>query len=120
MKIAIPVAASIPTMTTVPRIRLETAPAPVAIQSGEDPRMKAKDVIRIGRRRKRAPSSAASSKSRPFSNSAFANSTIRIAFFAASPIKQPQERAKDRDRHRQQDGERERPALVKCRKDQEH
>jgi len=75
------VAASIPTITTVPRMRRASAPAPEAIQRGADPKMKANEVIRMGRRRRRAPSSAASIKSRPFANSALANSTIRIAFF---------------------------------------
>jgi len=55
-------------------------------QSGKLPAMNAIEVISNGRRRKRAPSNAASNKSRPFSNSVLANSTIRIAFFAASPI----------------------------------
>ena len=86
MKIAMEVAANIPTITTVPRIRREVAPAPEAIHNGADPKMKANEVIRMGRKRKRAPSSAASIKSRPFSNSALANSTIKIAFFAARPI----------------------------------
>ena len=80
------VAASIPTMTTVPRMRREAAPEPVAIQSGTHPRMNAKEVIRIGRKRSVAPSSAASTTSFPFSSSFFANSMIRIAFFAARPI----------------------------------
>jgi len=48
--------------------------------------MNANEVIKIGRRRKRAPSSAASSSGLPFSYSSFANSTIRIAFFAANPM----------------------------------
>src|SRR2546427_10833430 len=57
-----------------------------ANHNGADPKMKANEVIRMGRKRKRAPSRAASIRSRPFSNSALANSTIRIAFFAARPI----------------------------------
>ena len=80
------VAASMPATTTVPRICREAAPAPWAIQSGTQPRMKANEVIRIGRRRSRAPSSAASARLRPFSDSALANSTIRMAFLAARPI----------------------------------
>jgi hypothetical protein len=48
--------------------------------------MKASEVIRIGRSRKRAASTAASQRLRPRSSSCLANSTIRIAFFAASPI----------------------------------
>ena len=126
-----------PTITTVPRIRRPAAPDPEAIHNGTQPRMNAKDVIRMGRRRRRAPSSAASTRSRPFSNSVFANSTIRIAFFAASPIEHDQtdlrvhvqvvaaqpeagEGAEDRDRHRQQHRERQRPALIERRQNQEH
>ena len=47
--------------------------------------MKANDVIRIGRNRKRQASITASSRGRPSSSISRANSTIRIAFFAASP-----------------------------------
>src|SRR5882724_8225904 len=54
MKIAMEVAANIPTITTVPRMRREAAPAPVANHSGADPKMKANEVIRMGRKRKRA------------------------------------------------------------------
>ena len=46
----------------MPRICRPAAPAPLAIQSGTQPRMKAKEVMRIGRRRSRAPSSAASTR----------------------------------------------------------
>src|SRR4029434_1858713 len=46
------VAVSMPLMTTVPRMRRDAAPEPSAIHSGTQPRMKANDVIRIGRRRK--------------------------------------------------------------------
>jgi len=48
--------------------------------------MKANEVMRIGRSRRRAPFKAASTSDAPFSSSAFAYSTIRIAFFAESPI----------------------------------
>ena len=85
-KIAIPVAASMPTMTTVPRTLRDTAPEPVAVQSGTQPRMKAKDVMRIGRSRSLAPSSAASTRLLPSFCCRTANSTIRMAFLAASPI----------------------------------
>ena len=60
-----PVAASIPEMTVVPRIWRPAAPAPCAIHSGTQPRMNAKDVIRIGRSRSRAPSRAASTSGSP-------------------------------------------------------
>ena len=86
MKIAIVVAASMPPMTALPMMRRETAPAPVARTSGRTPRMKAKAVMMIGRSRSRAPESVASTSAFPDSYSSFANSTIRIAFLAASPI----------------------------------
>src|SRR5690348_15182795 len=44
MKIATSVAASIPVMTTVPRMRRDVAPAPWAIQSGRQPNTNANDV----------------------------------------------------------------------------
>ena len=83
---AMSVEASIPPTTVDPSTRRETAPDPVAIASGTHPRMKAKAVIRIGRKRSFAASSAASMTGRPFSTSSLANSTIRIAFLAARPI----------------------------------
>src|SRR5262249_51240566 len=75
-----------PEITTVPRICRAAAPDPEENHNGKQPAMNASDVINKGRRRKRVPSSAASKSPRPFSNSIFANSTIRIAFFAARPI----------------------------------
>ena len=75
-----------PPNTVVPIDWRLAAPAPVAIISGTTPRMKAKAVIRIGRSRSRAASIAASTISRPSSRRRLANSTIRIAFLAASPI----------------------------------
>src|SRR5947207_9764972 len=62
-KTAMPVAANMPPMTTVPKMRRDIAPAPEAVQSGTQPRMKAKEVIKMGRRRIRAPVSAASTRS---------------------------------------------------------
>ena len=56
------------------------------ITSGKVPRMKAKLVIRIGRRRAPAASTAASMAVSPRSSACLANSTIRIAFFAASAM----------------------------------
>src|ERR1700722_6682315 len=72
-----------PPITAVPIIWRATEPAPVAIHSGTQPRMNAKEVIRIGRKRSLAPSSAASTRGLPFSYCSLANFTIRIAFFAA-------------------------------------
>ena len=84
-KIARNVAASMPPMTPVPTECRAPAPAPVEIASGSTPRMNASEVIRIGRKRSRAASIAAADVDRPSSCRRSANSTIRIAFFAASP-----------------------------------
>ena len=59
---------------------------PLATHNGTHPRMNANDVIRIGRSLSFAPSSAASTRLIPSSSRATANSTIRIAFFAARPM----------------------------------
>ncbi|MCY1453638.1 hypothetical protein D9M71_706450 [compost metagenome] len=48
--------------------------------------MKAREVIRIGRKRNFAAATAASTKLIPSSLSIFANSTIKIAFLADRPI----------------------------------
>ena len=85
-KIAKPLENTMPTMVTVPIRRRATAPAPRAVHSGIRPKMNANEVIRIGLRRWRAPFSAAVTSASPCSSSALANSTIRIAFFAESPI----------------------------------
>jgi hypothetical protein len=76
---------SIPLNTAVPSERRISAPAPVAITSGTTPRMKANDVIKIGRSRSRTASSVAWWRGAPSSRFAFANSTIRIAFLHARP-----------------------------------
>jgi hypothetical protein len=87
MKMAMLVAASMPLITVVPMLWREIAPEPDAIQSGTQPKMNAKLVIKIGRSRWAAPLIAASTiDSPPRSSSIFANSTIRIAFFATRPI----------------------------------
>src|SRR6266849_6795231 len=75
-----------PKKTAVPSAWRISAPAPVASASGTTPKMKAKDVIKIGRRRVRAASTAASHRFAPRSSACLANSTIRIAFLAANPI----------------------------------
>ena len=54
------VAASIPPKTPVPMEWRAPAPAPVAMMSGTTPSTNAKDVIRIGRKRRPAASMAAS------------------------------------------------------------
>ncbi len=80
------VEATMPPATAVPTELRAAAPAPVASASGITPRMNASDVIRMGRSRMRADSTAASTIDRPFSRNCSANSTIRIAFFAARPM----------------------------------
>jgi len=75
-----------PPNTGVPTLRRASCEAPTAITSGRSPRMKASDVIITGRKRRRAPSVAASSNGTPRSRCSFANSTMRMPFFAASPI----------------------------------
>ena len=80
------VATVIPPTTATP-IELRAAePAPVAVASGKQPIIKANEVIKIGLRRKPADSREALTASMPLSVRTLANSTIRIAFFAASPI----------------------------------
>ena len=77
---------SMPLNTAVPSERRISAPAPVATTSGTTPRMKANEVIRIGRSRSRDASSVASKRGLPSSScSCLANSTIRIAFLHARP-----------------------------------
>ena len=132
---------SMPEKTAMPITLRASAPAPLAVSSGTTPRMKAKAVIRIGRKRSLAASSAASTSSLPCSCSIFANSTIRIAFFAARPIsmiepdlredvvhvalgelaRDPQAEvgAERGERRAEQHAERQPPALVLRRQDQE-
>ena len=76
-----------PANTAVPSDCLISAPAPVANTSGATPNTKASDVIRIGRNRVRAALTAASAAEAPLSSAWRANSTIRIAFFAANPTR---------------------------------
>ena len=98
--------------------------------------MKAKEVIRIGRSRVRAASTAASNRLMPSSSACLANSTIRIAFLAASPTsttnptcarmltsmpaeQEAGDRGQQAHRHDQDHRERQRPALVLGRQQQE-
>ena len=80
------VAISIPEKTVMPSTLRASAPAPDAVSSGTTPRMNANAVIRIGRKRSLAAFIVASMSGLPDSSSIFANSTIRIAFFAARPM----------------------------------
>ena len=86
MKMPMPVAAIMPPITPVPTAMRLAAPAPLAITSGTMPRMKASEVMMIGRRRNLAASLTASSGFSPRSSSSIANSTIRMAFLAARPM----------------------------------
>ena len=62
------------------------APAPVATTNGMKPAIDAIEVMRIGRKRSCAASTAASRMLAPCSRCALANSTMRIAFLLASPM----------------------------------
>ena len=76
-----------PLNTLMPSERRALAPAPVASTSGSTPRMKANDVIRIGRKRMRDASTAASQIDLPSTmRSSRATSTIRMPFLADSAI----------------------------------
>ena len=54
MRMPMTVASAMPPITTVPRMRREAAPAPLAVQSGMQPTMKASAVMTMGRKRRRA------------------------------------------------------------------
>src|SRR5581483_5465841 len=84
--VATKVASSMPPTTPVPIERRAAAPAPLANISGSTPKTKASEVMTIGRKRRRAAFSAASMASLPSRKPCCANSTIRMAFFAARPI----------------------------------
>src|SRR5215467_9586566 len=74
--------AIMPENTVMPIDLRALAPAPVAATNGATPRMKANDVIKIGRKRERAAATADSSRGCPSrTRNSRAISTIRIAFF---------------------------------------
>ena len=76
-----------PANTAVPSDWRISAPAPVATASGATPSMKAKDVIRIGRKRSTQASKIASAGGNPRSRSACrAKSTSMMPFFFTIPI----------------------------------
>ena len=77
---------SMPHSTEVPMARWLAELAPEARYSGTTPRMKANEVIRMGRKRIWAACSAACSAVLPCSCTSLANSMIRMAFFADRPI----------------------------------
>ena len=80
------VAVIMPPTTPVPIAFSDPDPAPLAIAKGNTPRMKASDVIMIGRSLSRAASAAASMRLLPSSKPCLANSMMRMAFFADKPI----------------------------------
>lgn len=73
-------------MTPVPTACWLPEPAPLLVAIGSTPKINASEVIRIGRRRMRDASSVADIRSCPLWFSSLANSTIRMAFFADSPM----------------------------------
>ncbi len=77
---------AIPPTTAVPSDSRLAEPAPLAKTSGRRPAMNAIDVMRIGRNRVFAADTTASLADLPVARCCFANSTIRMAFFAASPM----------------------------------
>ena len=74
--------AIIPPSTVNPIVLRATAPAPVASTIGMTPKIKAMEVMMIGLKRKRTASIVDCHNSSPLSTRIFANSTMRIAFFA--------------------------------------
>ena len=80
------VADKTPNTTAIPISDLELAPAPVDKASGTFPSINANDVINIGRSRISDASIAASKAAIPAAVRTVAYSTIKMAFFAASPI----------------------------------
>src|SRR5580704_17519010 len=67
MRIPMTDASDIPPITTVPRMRRETAPEPLAVHNGKQPNMKARAVMIIGLNRRRAACTADSAMLSPFS-----------------------------------------------------
>ena len=86
-KMAIPVAASIPPTTAVPMECRLADPAPVESIRGRHPRMKAREVMMMGRKRRCAASAAASKRLKPCWCRIRANSTMRMAFLEARPMR---------------------------------
>ena len=85
--IAINVAVSIPPITPVPIECLLAAPAPPPRASGKTPIVNASEVMIIGLSLTFAASSAESTRVNPSFLFCSANSTIKIAFLAASPAR---------------------------------
>ena len=121
--------ASMPPATDVPTELRAPAPAPVATASGSTPRMNANDVMRIGRSRMRAASTAASTIDMPLLAQLLGelDDQDRVlgreadehdeADLAEDVVGEPAQQlgaqpAEDRERHAQQDDEGQDPALV--------
>ena len=81
-----PLAASIPPITPVPRTRRARAPDPDARANGMQPAMKANEVIRIGRKRTLHANTVASSSGIPWSCKMPENSTIRMLLETTIPV----------------------------------
>ena len=126
-----------PLNTATPMACRISAPAPVERTSGRTPRMKAIEVIRIGRSRSRLASIAAATGVRPANSSSRANSTIRMAFLAERPTstirpiwvktllspwvsQTPEHGGEQPHRHDHDDGQRQGQALVLGGQHQEH
>ena len=75
-----------PPTAPVPSVLLPLAPTPDANIIGKSPNTRANDVMRIGRKRAPAPCMAAPTMDMPVRRRSNANSVIRIAFLAKSPI----------------------------------
>ena len=75
-----------PPITPVPRTCRLDEPAPEPSTIGSVPRMNANEVMSIGRKRRWAAASAASTAVLPCACRSLANSMIRIAFFADRPM----------------------------------
>ena len=129
--------ASMPPATAVPTELRAPAPAPVANASGSTPRMNANDVIRIGRSRMRADSMAASTIDPALASQLLGelDDQDRVLRRQADQHDQPDlaehvvrepaqqlraQRAEHRQRHAQQNDERQHPALVLRRQHQIH
>lgn len=78
--------AIMPPITVVPSACWLAPPAPVAIAIGRTPQTKARPVIRMGRKRSEHASTVASISGLPCVRRSFANSMMRMASFAASPM----------------------------------
>ena len=78
--------AIMPPITLVPSACWLAPPAPVAITIGSTPQTKARPVIRIGRKRSVQASTVASISGLPWARRSLANSMMRMASFAASPM----------------------------------